>query len=173
MQIAAGHLDIQDILAFMPHRYPFLLVDRVLELEPHKRIKALKNVSINEPHFLGHFPQHPIMPGVLILEALAQAAALLTIAREPHDPEKTLYYFLGIDNARFKRVVEPGDQLILNVTAGRNMRGVWKFDARAEVDGVLAAEAKLMCSVTHVAATRRDGGERGADHYPRASVVST
>jgi 3-hydroxyacyl-[acyl-carrier-protein] dehydratase len=151
MTIAETALEIQDILAFMPHRYPFLLVDRVLELEPAKRIKALKNVSINEPFFTGHFPRHPVMPGVLILEALAQAAALLTIAREPHKPESTRYYFLGIDNARFKHIVEPGDQLILEVTAGRNMRGVWKFDARADVNGVLAAKANLMCSVTHVA----------------------
>ena len=145
-------LEIRDILAFMPHRYPFLLVDRVLELEPAKRIKALKNVSMNEPFFTGHFPKRPVMPGVLILEALAQAAALLTIAREPHKPESTRYYFLGIDNARFKHIVEPGDQLILEVTAGRYMRGVWKFDARAEVNGVLAAKANLMCSVTHVKA---------------------
>jgi 3-hydroxyacyl-[acyl-carrier-protein] dehydratase len=141
------NLDIHKILTLLPHRYPILLVDRVLELEPHKSIKALKNVSINEPYFMGHFPKRPVMPGVLILEALAQTAALLTFAEEPHDPDNTLYLFVGIDNARFKRVVEPGDQLILNVTFERHMRGIWKFKARAEVDGQVAAEADLMCAV--------------------------
>ena len=140
-------LDIHKILTLLPHRYPILLVDRVLELEPHKSIKALKNVSINEPYFMGHFPQRPVMPGVLIMEALAQTAALLTFAEEPHDPETTLYYFVGIDGARFKRVVEPGDQLILNVTFERRMRNIWKFKAHAEVDGTIAAEAELMCTV--------------------------
>ncbi|WP_086382571.1 3-hydroxyacyl-ACP dehydratase FabZ [Caballeronia sordidicola] len=151
MHTVSASLEIRDILAFMPHRYPFSLVDRVLELVPAKRIKALKNVSISDPFLTGQFPRHPIMPAVLILEALAQAAALLTIAREPRNPESKQYYFLGIDNAHFKRVVEPGDQLILYVSAGRNMRGVWKFDAHAEVDGVVAAKAKLICSVTDVA----------------------
>jgi 3-hydroxyacyl-[acyl-carrier-protein] dehydratase len=146
------NLDIHKILTLLPHRYPILLVDRVLELEPHKRIKALKNVTINEPYFQGHFPTRPVMPGVLILEALAQTAALLTFAEEPHDPETTLYYFVGIDAARFKRVVEPGDQLILNVTFERYMRGIWKFKARAEVDGAVAAEAELMCTVKNTAA---------------------
>ena len=143
------NLDIHQILKLLPHRYPILLVDRVLELEPHTRIKALKNVSINEPYFMGHFPQRPVMPGVLIMEALAQTAALLTFAEEPHDPETTLYYFVGIDGARFKRVVEPGDQLILNATFERRMRNIWKFKAHAEVDGVIAAEAELMCTVKH------------------------
>src|ERR1700692_1741858 len=131
------NLDFHKILTLLPHRYPILLVDRVLELTPHQSIKALKNVSINEPYFQGHSPTRPVMPGVLILEALAQAAALLTFAeeKEPHDPETTLYYFVGIDKARFKRVVEPGDQLILNVNFERYMRGIWKFSARAEVDG--------------------------------------
>lgn len=142
------NLDIHKILTLLPHRYPILLVDRVLELEPHKRIKALKNVSINEPYFTGHFPQRPVMPGVLILEALAQTAALLTFAEEPRDAQ-TLYYFVGIDGARFKRVVEPGDQMIMNVTFERYMRGIWKFKARAEVEGVTAAEAELMCTVKH------------------------
>jgi len=139
-------LDIHKILELLPHRYPILLVDRVLELEPHKQIKALKNVSINEPFFQGHFPKRPVMPGVLILESLAQTAALLTFAEEHHDTN-TLYYFVGIDNARFKRVVEPGDQMILNVTFERRMRNIWKFKARAEVDGALAAEADLMCTI--------------------------
>ena len=143
------NLDIHKILTLLPHRYPILLVDRVLELEPHKSIKALKNVSINEPYFVGHFPSRPVMPGVLILEALAQTAALLTFSEEPHDPANTLYLFVGIDNARFKRVVEPGDQLILNATFERHMRGIWKFKARAEVDGAVAAEADLMCAVRH------------------------
>ncbi|HTI17682.1 MAG TPA: 3-hydroxyacyl-ACP dehydratase FabZ [Trinickia sp.] len=143
------NLDIHQILTLLPHRYPILLVDRVLELEPRKSIKALKNVSINEPYFMGHFPQRPVMPGVLILEALAQTAALLTFAEEPHDPQKTLYYFAGIDGARFKRVVEPGDQLILNVSFERYMRGIYKFKAFAEVNGVTAAEADLMCTVKH------------------------
>ena len=141
------NLDIHKILTLLPHRYPILLVDRVVELEPHKAIKALKNVTINEPYFVGHFPKRPVMPGVLILEALAQTAALLTFAEEPHDPDNTLYLFVGIDNARFKRVVEPGDQLILNATFERHMRGIWKFKARAEVDGAVAAEADLMCAV--------------------------
>jgi 3-hydroxyacyl-[acyl-carrier-protein] dehydratase len=143
------NLDIHKILTLLPHRYPILLVDRVLELEPHKSIKALKNVSINEPYFQGHFPTRPVMPGVLILEALAQTAALLTFSEEPSDPSNTLYLFVGIDNARFKRVVEPGDQLILNCTFERHMRGIWKFKARAEVDGVVAADADLMCAVRH------------------------
>ncbi len=143
------NLDIHKILTLLPHRYPILLVDRVLEIEPHKSIKALKNVSINEPYFMGHFPQRPVMPGVLILEALAQTAALLTFTEQPQDSQTALYYFVGIDGARFKRVVEPGDQLILNVTFERQMRGIWKFKARAEVDGAVAAEAELMCTVKH------------------------
>jgi 3-hydroxyacyl-[acyl-carrier-protein] dehydratase len=143
------NLNIHQILELLPHRYPILLVDRVLELEPRKSIKALKNVTINEPYFVGHFPTRPVMPGVLILEALAQTAALLTFAEEPHDPKTTVYYFVGIDKARFKRPVEPGDQLILNVTFQRYMRGIWKFGARAEVDGAVAAEAELMCTVKH------------------------
>jgi 3-hydroxyacyl-[acyl-carrier-protein] dehydratase len=147
------NLNIHKILTLLPHRYPILLVDRVLELTPHKSIKALKNVSINEPYFQGHFPTRPVMPGVLILEALAQAAALLTFAeeKEPHDPETTLYYFVGIDKARFKRVVEPGDQLILNVNFERYMRSIWKFSAVAEVDGMVAAEAELMCTIKNTA----------------------
>ncbi|MGI4811853.1 MAG: 3-hydroxyacyl-ACP dehydratase FabZ [Janthinobacterium lividum] len=139
-------LDIHQILSQLPHRYPFLLVDRVLELEAHKRIRALKNVTINEPFFVGHFPARPVMPGVLILEALAQTAALLTFAEATPEPG-SLYYFAGIDNARFKRPVEPGDQLILDVTFERHMRGVWKFKARATVDDNLAAEADLMCTI--------------------------
>ena len=150
MNIEKINFDIHKILTLLPHRYPFLMVDKVLDLVPHKSIKALKNVTINEPFFTGHFPTRPVMPGVMILEALAQTAALLTFAEEPHDPEKTLYYFVGIDGTRFKRVVEPGDQLILNVTFERYMRGIWKFKALAEVDGAVACEAELMCTVKNV-----------------------
>lgn len=151
MELKKINLDIHQIMTLLPHRYPILLVDRVLELVPHKSIKALKNVSINEPYFVGHFPTRPVMPGVLILEALAQTAALLTFAEgdEPHDPATTLYYFVGIDGARFKRPVEPGDQLILDVDFERCRSNIWKFKARATVDGVLAAEATLMCTIQH------------------------
>jgi len=148
MNIEKLNFDIHKILTLLPHRYPILLVDRVLEVVPGERITALKNVTVNEPFFTGHFPKRPVMPGVLILEALAQAAALLTFAEEqPKDPENTLYYFVGIDGARFKRVVEPGDQLILNVTFERYIRGIWKFKAVAEVEGSVACEAELMCTV--------------------------
>jgi 3-hydroxyacyl-[acyl-carrier-protein] dehydratase len=140
------NIDIHKILTLLPHRYPFLLVDRVIELEPHRSIKAIKNVSINEPFFQGHFPQRPVMPGVLIIEALAQTAGLLTFAEEPYGSD-TLYFLVGVDNARFKRVVEPGDQLVMNVSLIRSMRGMWKFEARAEVDGALAASAEIMCTV--------------------------
>lgn len=155
------NLDINKILSLLPHRYPILLVDRVLELEPHRSIKALKNVSVNEPYFVGHFPTRPVMPGVLILEALAQTAALLTFAEEPHDPSKIVYYFVGIDKARFKRPVTPGDQLILDVKFERYMRGIWKFSARASVEGAVAAEAELMCTVKQL---EEESGE------PRALV---
>ncbi|GAB7523158.1 3-hydroxyacyl-ACP dehydratase FabZ [Paraburkholderia sp. 2C] len=144
------NLDIHKILALLPHRYPILLVDRVLEIEPHRTIKALKNVSINESYVQGHFPTRPVMPGVLILEALAQTAALLTLSENPGDPPNTLYLFAGIDNARFKRVVQPGDQLILHCTFKRHLHGISKFTARAEVDGVVAAEADLMCAERHL-----------------------
>ena len=141
-------MDIHEILKKLPHRYPILLVDRVLELEKGKRIKALKNVSINEPYFIGHFPYRPVMPGVLMLEALAQAAAVLsfeTLGQSPDD--KTVYYFAGIDGARFKRPVEPGDQLILEAELDRMKSGVFKFSARATVDGELAVEAQLICTM--------------------------
>ena len=141
-------MDIHEILQYLPHRYPMLLVDRVLEVEPGKRILAIKNVSINEPFFNGHFPHHPVMPGVLIVEALAQAAAILsfkTMGTKPDD--KSVYYFVGIDGARFKRPVSPGDQLVLEVNIERNVRGIWKFAGEARVGDALAAEAKLMCTV--------------------------
>ena len=140
-------MDIHEILQYLPHRYPFLLVDRVVEVEPGKSIHAYKNITINEPFFVGHFPHHPVMPGVLIMEALAQAAGILSFKTEDKKPtEKDVFYFAGIDGARFKRPVMPGDQLHLHVEIERQMRGVWKFKAEARVDGQLAAEAKLMCA---------------------------
>jgi 3-hydroxyacyl-[acyl-carrier-protein] dehydratase len=144
-------MDIHKILKQLPHRYPILLVDRVLELEKGARIKALKNVSINEPYFLGHFPHRPVMPGVLMLEALAQAAALLafdTLGETPDD--QTVYYFAGIDGARFKRPVEPGDQLILEVELDRMKAGIFKFKARAKVGDEIATEAELMCTMRKI-----------------------
>ena len=141
-------MDIHEILKRLPHRYPFLMVDRVLELEHGKRIKALKNVSANEPFFPGHFPLRPVMPGVMMLESLAQAAALLTFdAMNASPDDKALYYFAGIDAARFKRPVEPGDQLVLDVFLDRMKSGVFKFSARAMVGSELAVEAQLMCTV--------------------------
>ena len=140
-------MDIHQILEHLPHRYPFLLVDRVLELEVGKSIHAYKNVTINEPFFTGHFPHHPVMPGVLIMEALAQAAGILsfkTMGEMPSDD--SVFYFVGIDEARFKKPVMPGDQLHLHVTIERQMRGIWKYAAEAKVDGEIAASAKLMCA---------------------------
>jgi 3-hydroxyacyl-[acyl-carrier-protein] dehydratase len=144
-------LDIQQILKQLPHRYPFLMVDRVLELEHGKRIKALKNVSVNEPYFLGHFPHRPVMPGVMMIEALAQAAALLSFDAVGASPtDNQVYYFAGIDAARFKRPVVPGDQLILDVTLDRMKSGVFKFTSQATVDGELAVEAARLCTVRMV-----------------------
>ena len=145
-------MDIHQILKQLPHRYPILLVDRVLELEEGKRIKALKNVTINEPFFNGHFPHRPVMPGVLMIEALAQTAALLSFATMGVTPDdKTVYYFAGIDGARFKRPVEPGDQLILEVELARMKAGIFKFKARASVGAELAVEAELMCTMRTIA----------------------
>ncbi|GIK44408.1 MAG: 3-hydroxyacyl-[acyl-carrier-protein] dehydratase FabZ [Rhodocyclaceae bacterium] len=141
-------MDIHEILEHLPHRYPILLVDRVLDVVPGERIVALKNVSVNEPFFPGHYPHHPVMPGVLIVEALAQAAAILsfkTLGGKPDD--KSVYYFVGIDGARFKRPVSPGDQLILEVSIQANKRGLWKFAGLAKVEEQIAAEAELMCTV--------------------------
>ena len=144
-------LDIHKILKKLPHRYPFLLVDRVVEFERDKRIKALKNVSINEPFFAGHFPARPVMPGVLMLEALAQTAALLSFqSMDGERDEDTVVYFVGIDGARFKRVVEPGDQLILEASIDRVKAGIYKYKTRASVDGVTAVEAELMCTMRKV-----------------------
>jgi 3-hydroxyacyl-[acyl-carrier-protein] dehydratase len=145
-------MDIHQILKKLPHRYPFLLVDRVLMLEKNKRIRALKNVSINEPYFNGHFPHRPVMPGVLMLEAMAQAAAILAI--ETLDialDDQTVFYFAGIDAARFKRPVEPGDQLTLDVTLERMKAGVCKFKAKGLVGEELAVEADLTCTMRRIA----------------------
>jgi 3-hydroxyacyl-[acyl-carrier-protein] dehydratase len=140
-------MDIHEILDHLPHRYPFLLIDRVVEVVPGKSIHAYKNVTINEPFFVGHFPHHPVMPGVLIMEALAQAAGILSFKTEGKKPtENDVFYFAGIDEARFKRPVMPGDQLHLHVEIERQMRGIWKFKGEARVDGQLAAEARLMCA---------------------------
>ena len=140
-------LDIHQILKLLPHRYPFLLVDRVLEMEKGKRITALKNVTMNEPFFNGHFPHRPVMPGVLMLEAMAQAAALLSFHSLDIVPDdNTVYYFAAIDGARFKRPVEPGDQLILEMNLDRVKGGIFKFSGRARVGDELACEASLMCT---------------------------
>lgn len=145
-------MDIHRVLKMLPHRYPFLLVDRVLAVEKGVSIRALKNVTINEPFFNGHFPHRPVMPGVLMLEALAQAAAILSFETEGAVPDQnTVYYFAGIDGARFKRPVEPGDQLVLEVTLLRSKARVYKYAARASVDGELAVEAELTCTARTVA----------------------
>jgi 3-hydroxyacyl-[acyl-carrier-protein] dehydratase len=145
-------MDIHQILKQLPHRYPFLLVDRVLAIESGKSIKALKNVTINEPFFVGHFPHRPVMPGVLMLEAMAQTAALLSFATMGVTPDdKTVYYFAGIDGARFKRPVEPGDQLVMDVELLRSKAGVFKFKGTCHVGAELACEAELMCTMRTVA----------------------
>jgi 3-hydroxyacyl-[acyl-carrier-protein] dehydratase len=141
-------MDINEILQYLPHRYPFLLVDRILELEEGKRVLAVKNVTINEPFFPGHFPHLPVMPGVLILEAMAQAAAVLSFKTMGQKPdENSVVYFAGIDKARFKRPVTPGDQLLLEVHILRTMRNIWKYQAVARVGEEIAAEAELMCAL--------------------------
>ena len=145
-------MDIHQILKQLPHRYPFLLVDRVLEIEKGVCIKALKNVSINEPFFGGHFPHRPVMPGVLMLEAMAQAAALLAFDMLDQTPDdKTVYYFAGIDGARFKRPVEPGDQLIMDVSLLRTKAGIFKFKCITRVGDTVACEAELMCTMRSIA----------------------
>jgi 3-hydroxyacyl-[acyl-carrier-protein] dehydratase len=141
-------MDIHEILNYLPHRYPFLLVDRVISLEEGKEIVAVKNVTINEPFFPGHFSYYPVMPGVLVVEAMAQAAAVLsfkTMGSKPSDD--SVYFFAGIDNVRFKRPVSPGDQLILKVKIDRIMRGIWKYHGQALVDDVVVAEADLICTL--------------------------
>ncbi len=140
-------MDINDILEHLPHRYPFLLVDKVVDYEAGKYLTGIKNVSYNEPQFTGHFPQKPILPGVLVIEALAQATGILAYKSTDSKPdENSLYYLVGIDKARFKRPVNPGEQLVLKVEVVKNMRGVWKFNAEATVDEQLVASAELMCA---------------------------
>jgi 3-hydroxyacyl-[acyl-carrier-protein] dehydratase len=144
-------MNIHEILKYLPHRYPFLLIDRVISLEPGKEITAIKNVTGNEPFFPEHFPHHPVMPGVLIVEAVAQAAAILsfkTMDKLPDDD--SVYYFVGIDRVRFKKPVIPGDQLVLKAAIVRHAQGLWKYAVRAEVDDVLVTEAQLMCTLRSV-----------------------
>jgi 3-hydroxyacyl-[acyl-carrier-protein] dehydratase len=144
-------MDIHQILKLLPHRYPILLVDRVVALEKGVSIRALKNVTINEPFFTGHFPHRPVMPGVLILEAMAQAAALLSFATQGVTPDdKTVYYFAGIDAARFKRPVEPGDQLVMDITLERSRAGIYKFKGITRVGEEVACEAELMCTMRRI-----------------------
>ena len=145
-------LDVNEIMKILPHRFPFLMVDRVIELEPGKRCVGLKNVTINEPFFTGHFPARPVMPGVLILEALAQAAGLLSFDMMGEAPgDDKVFYFVGIDGARFKRPVEPGDQLILDVELDRIKGGIYKFKGVARVGDSVACEAEIMCTMRTVA----------------------
>jgi 3-hydroxyacyl-[acyl-carrier-protein] dehydratase len=147
-------LDINQIKQYLPHRYPLLLVDRVLDWESGKTITAIKNVTINEEFFNGHFPNKPVMPGVMTIEALAQTSALLAFLTMGQKPdENAVVYFLGIDKARFKRPIEPGDQLRMHVEILRQSRGIWKFHARATVDDQLAVEAELMCTMRNIADT--------------------
>lgn len=141
-----SELDISKIMEFLPHRYPFLMVDRVLETDQSEYLSAIKNVSINEPFFQGHFPGQPIMPGVLILEALAQATGLLAFSSMGEDYKSKLYMLVGIDKSRFRDQVLPGDQLRLDVRLLRNMRGIGKYECRAMVGDRLVAEAEMMCS---------------------------
>jgi 3-hydroxyacyl-[acyl-carrier-protein] dehydratase len=139
-------MDIHEILEHLPHRYPFVLVDRVLSMELGKEITAIKNVSVNEPYFPGHFPYHPVMPGVLIVEAMAQAAAILSFKTMDTKPtDDSVYYFAGIDSARFKKPVSPGDQIVLNVKIDRILKGIWKYSGVATVAGAVVAEAQMMC----------------------------
>ena len=144
-------LDIHEILNHLPHRYPFVLIDRITDLKLNEEITALKNVTINEPFFPGHFPFHPVMPGVLIVEAMAQAAAVLSFKTMNILPtEDSVYYFAGIDSVRFKKPVSPGDQLILNVKIDRVLKGIWKYKGQAKVDGQIVAEAEMMCILKNI-----------------------
>ena len=144
-------MDIHEILNHLPHRYPFILVDRVISMELGKEITAIKNVTINEPYFPGHFSYHPVMPGVLIVEALAQAAALLSFKTMDTKPtEDSVYYFAGIDNARFKKPVNPGDQIILHVKIDRVLKGIWKYSGTATVDNEVVEEASMMCILKEI-----------------------
>lgn len=145
-------MDILDITKYLPHRYPFLLIDKVLSFEIGKRLSAIKNVTINEPFFTGHFPAKPIMPGALIIEALAQAAAILAYrSLENHNLEKTLFYLGSIDNARFKKIVVPGDQLLLNIEITAHRNTIWKFSGQALVDGYIVCSTQVTCAEGSVA----------------------
>ncbi len=149
-------LSVQEIIKTLPHRYPFLLVDRVEELVPGERIHAYKNVTINEEFFNGHFPHYPVMPGVLIIEALAQAAGVLSFKTMEQAPsEDSVIFFVGIDDARFKRPVVPGDRLDLYVTIERCVRGIWKYKAKAMVGDQVAAEANLMCALRDIPSSEK------------------
>ena len=144
-------LNIKDILDTLPHRYPFILVDKVLELIPNRKIRAAKNVTINEEFFIGHFPHYPVMPGVLIIEALAQAAGILSFkSMNESANNESLYFFVGIDNCRFKRPVGPGDVLALNVQIEKVKGGIWKYQATAEVEQKVCAQAQLMCALRKI-----------------------
>ncbi|WP_300428983.1 3-hydroxyacyl-ACP dehydratase FabZ [Candidatus Thioglobus sp.] len=140
-------MNIQDVKNYLPHRYPFLLIDRVLKLEIGKSIVALKNITFNEPQFTGHFPDQPIMPGVMIVEAMAQATGILAFKSEVGKPiDGQIYMLVGIDKVRFKRIVEPGDQLLIDVEVMTVKRGIWKFKCKASVDGNIVTSAELMCT---------------------------
>jgi len=146
--MSANKLDIQEIFEYLPHRYPFLLVDRVLDFVPGESLVAIKNITVNEPCFTGHFPGRPIMPGVLIIEAMAQATGILgfkTLESKPTD--NSIYYLAGVDKARFKQPVVPGDQMTMTVTLSKQKRNILWFDAKTEVDGKVVASAQLMCAV--------------------------
>jgi len=146
-EAATFSMDIQEIFNYLPHRYPFLLIDRVLACTPGDSLVALKNISVNEGFFTGHFPGRPVMPGVLIIEALAQATGILAFKTVQATPANgTMYYLAGVDNARFKQPVQPGDQLILQVKLERAVRSIWKFNGEAKVDGKIVASADLMCA---------------------------
>lgn len=141
-------MDIQEVLRRLPHRYPFLLVDRVLECRAGESIRALKNITVNEPFFTGHFPERPVFPGVIILEALAQAGGILAfVTAGVYPDDRRQLYFVGVDKARFRRPVVPGDQLILNAKLERSLRGIWKFSTQAEVEGEEVASAEAMVAL--------------------------
>jgi len=147
LEVALSTMDIHEVLSLLPHRYPFLLIDRVIDYKANQHLTAFKNVTVNEPFFAGHFPTRPVMPGVLIVEAMAQATGLLAMKSRPDEiEEKALYYFVGIDKARFKRIVEPGDQLTLEVHLGKVRQGIWRFSGKAHVYGEIAATADIMCT---------------------------
>lgn len=149
----APDMDVYEVMKHLPHRYPFLLVDRVLECTPGQSVVAIKNVTINEPFFPGHFPQRPVMPGVLIMEAMAQASGMLAYRTDPSlEQPGSLYFFVGMDKVRFKRQVEPGDQLRFEVDLVRTKRGMWMFSGKALVDGQVAASGDLMMTVRVVEA---------------------